>query len=247
LENLCSRWELSPRAGEQLAALLRFLDDSPDAPSSITDPAQAVDVHVADSLVGLEPLRAHPSLETIADLGSGAGFPGLPVAVALPDVRVDLVEATGRKCGFLERAIAAAQAENVRVVCERAEIWGTGAGRTAYSAVTVRAVGALPTVIEYAAPLLDDSGLLVAWRGDRDRADEEAGDETAAKLGLRPLEVRPVDPFAGAERRHLHTYERVGELPPGFPRRPGVARKRPLVRPRTTSRRSGDAPRTEGK
>src|SRR5262249_30726400 len=161
----------------QLAALLRLLAESADAPSSITDPSRAVDVHVADSLSGLDPLRSHGPLETIADLGSGAGFPGLPIAVALPEVSVDLIEATGRKCSLLDRAITATGVRNARVVCERAETWGAAGGRAGYSAVTVRAVGRLATVIEYAAPLLRDRGLLVAWRGRRDRAEEAAGDQ----------------------------------------------------------------------
>jgi 16S rRNA (guanine527-N7)-methyltransferase len=228
LEFLCAESRLPPRAAPMLEVLLRLLERSPDAPSSVTDPSASIDVHVADSLSGLDFLRYRPSLEAIADLGSGAGFPGLPLAIGLPEVRIDLLEATRRKCAFLERAIAEIELENARVVCRRAEEWGGAEGRGQYEAVTVRAVGRLPTIVEYAAPLLRDGGLLVAWRGRRDRADEDAGAGAAALLGLRPLEIVPVEPFPGAGERYLHTYERIAALPHGYPRRVGVARKRPL-------------------
>jgi 16S rRNA (guanine527-N7)-methyltransferase len=228
LRALCATWELPPGSEEVLEELLLLLERVPDAPSAITEPERAVDLHLADSLSALEILRSRPSLEALVDLGSGAGFPGLPLAVALPGVRVDLLEATRRKCAFLQHAIGELQLGNARVVCARSEEWGAGEGREAYDAVAVRAVGRLPTIVEYAAPLLRERGLLCAWRGRRDRADEEAGAWAAASLGLRPLAVSSVEPFIGAGARYLHTLERVAALPPGYPRRPGIARKRPL-------------------
>jgi 16S rRNA (guanine527-N7)-methyltransferase len=228
LRALSDEWGLVPRAEDRLAALLRFLAERPDAPTSVREPARAVDTHLADSLSGLALLRARP-LETVVDIGSGAGFPGLPIAIALP-VEVELLEATARKCAFLGRAIEAIGLENTRVVCARAEEWGAVEGRDRYDAALVRAVAPLPTLVEYAAPLLREGGLLIAWKGRRDVAEETAGTVAAQALGLRAAAIAAADPFPGARSRHLHAYEKVAPTPAEYPRRPGVARKRPLGR-----------------
>jgi 16S rRNA (guanine527-N7)-methyltransferase len=229
VRELSSQWALPPPAEQQLVALLGLLADSTGAATAVRDPERAVDLHVADSLSGLEALASRSRAEAIVDIGSGAGFPGLPLAIALPQVRLDLLEATGRKCRFLEHAIERLALANAATVCGRAEEWAAGAGRDAYDAATARAVGRLPELVEYASPLLREGGLLVAWKGRRDPVEERAGAEAAALVGLRPGEVLTVEPFPGARSRHLHTYEKVAPTPPRFPRRPGMARKRPLA------------------
>ncbi len=103
-----------------------------------------------------------------------------------------------------------------------------GGGAGAYDAVTARAVASLAVVVEYAAPLLSVGGVLVAWRGARDAAAEDAAAAAAERLRMAVRGVERVVPFAGAENRHLHVFEKVGPTPPEFPRRPGMARKRPL-------------------
>jgi 16S rRNA (guanine527-N7)-methyltransferase len=162
----------------------------------------------------------------IADLGAGAGFPGLALAVALPAARVALVESQRRKCGFLERIRSAAQVENVSVVCARAEEWPAGAG--ANDAVVVRALASQPVVLEYAAPLLRLGGALLDWRGRREQNEERASAAAAQELGLELHEIRSVMPFAEATDRHVHVFVKVSATPARFPRRPGIARKRPL-------------------
>jgi 16S rRNA (guanine527-N7)-methyltransferase len=162
----------------------------------------------------------------IADLGSGAGFPGLALAAALPDARVYLVESVGRKCEFLSRAIGVVGLENVEVVHARAEEWVDGT--EACDVVTARALAALPVVVEYAAPLLRDGGVLVAWKGRRDEGEERDGAAAAAETGLEPVEVRRVQPFPEARDRHLHLMRKVRPTPDRFPRRAGMAAKRPL-------------------
>jgi 16S rRNA (guanine527-N7)-methyltransferase len=94
--------------------------------------------------------------------------------------------------------------------------------------VTSRALAPQPVVLEYAAPLLRLGGTLVDWRGRRDPPGERAAERAAAVLGLRRVNVREVRPFARATDRHLHVFEKVSETPARFPRRTGVARKRPL-------------------
>jgi 16S rRNA (guanine527-N7)-methyltransferase len=213
----------------RLGRLVELLAEAPDAPSSVTDPEQAWRVHVADSLVALE-LAALREAKRLADLGSGAGFPGLPLALGMGGARVDLIEATGRKCAFLERAIDATAADNTRVVNERAETWATeGApGRERYDLVTARAVGSLATLCELASPLLRQGGTLVAWKGRRDRAEEGRATRAGRRTAMEPVEVRRVAPFPGSRDRHLHLYAKRGPTPPDLPRRPGRARKRPF-------------------
>lgn len=225
LAALARRWDLPAGAADQLRSILSLLADEPTSITTVRDPARAIDAHVADSLAGLEvdELRA---ASTIADLGAGGGFPGLALAVALPHATVRLVESVGKKCDFLRRAAAAAGLTNVAVVQARAEEWTAGLG--AHDVITARALAALPVLVEYAAPLLREGGLLVAWKGRRDPGEEADGAAAAAHLGLEPAPALRVDPFEGAGERHLYLYSKVRPTPPGYPRRAGVARKKPL-------------------
>jgi 16S rRNA (guanine527-N7)-methyltransferase len=197
------------------------------APTAIRDPRQAARMHVADSLAALElaPVRA---AERIADIGSGAGFPGAPLAVALPSAEVNLLESQRRRCEFLQRVCAAAEIQNAKVIWARAEEWREGASR--HDLVVARALAAQPVVLEYAAPLLRLGGSLVDWRGRRSPADEAAALSAAETLGLERVEIRRVVPFQDARDHHLHLFVKVAETPERFPRRAGLARKRPLGR-----------------
>ncbi len=225
LEELGVRYGLDARQQAQLETILLALAADEHAPTTVRDPAQAVDVHLADSLVALE-VDALAGARTIADLGAGAGFPGLALAVAMPGASVCLVESQARKCRYMEEVCAAAALVNARVVCARAEEWVAGLG--ANDAVFARALAPAPVVLEYAAPLLRVGGALVEWRGQRDSAGERTAREAAAVLGLEQVEVRRVAPHEHAREHHLHIYLKRGETPVRFPRRAGVARKRPL-------------------
>jgi 16S rRNA (guanine527-N7)-methyltransferase len=232
LAALAERHGLPASAVPQLAALLDSLAADPHAPTTVREPEQAVRTHLADSLVALE-LPVVRAATAIADLGAGAGFPGLPLAVALPDARVALVESIERKCAFIRAAAEAAGLTNAEVVAERAEAWSAGMGTR--DLVTARALAPLAVLAEYAAPLLREGGALVAWKGRRDAQEERDADAAAAQLGLATEEIRPVRPYPGADHRHLHVLRKVAPTPERFPRRPGMARKRPLnagTRPR---------------
>jgi 16S rRNA (guanine527-N7)-methyltransferase len=223
---------LSGAAAGQIERILEALAAEPDPHTTVTEPQAALEVHVADSMSGLEvdDLRA---ARRIADIGAGAGFPGLVLAVALPQAQVDLVESAGRKTAVVDRLIQAGDVSNARSITTRAEQLGgvpaaVGGGREAYDAVTARAVGPLALLVEYAAPLLREGGVLVAWKGARDADEEAAGAAAAEQLGMEESEVLPVQPFPSSENRHLHVFRKISPTPPGFPRRPGMARKRPL-------------------
>jgi 16S rRNA (guanine527-N7)-methyltransferase len=227
LGELARRYELPSAGVAALEAILQLQAADPAAPTTVREPSQAVDRHVADSLVALE-LPAVRGARRIADLGAGAGWPGVALAAALPAARVALVESAIRHCRYLERAVAAGGLANVEVVHARAEDWAAGIG--AHDVVTARALASLPVLCEYAAPLLLDGGELVAWKGLVEPAEAEAGAGAAAILGLEPADVRAVDPYPEAERRTLHVFRKVTATPGRFPRRPGMATKRPLVR-----------------
>ena len=197
----------------------------PRAPTTVTDRGGILRDHLADSLVGLE-LAEVRAASAIADLGAGAGFPGLPLAIALPSAQVSLVESNGRKCAFIARAVERCQVANATAVHARAEAWPEGLG--ACDLVTARALAPLAVVAEYAAPLLRIGGWLVAWRGQRDPDDEAAGARAATELGLAPGPVVRVEPYPGARNRHLHALRKLAATPDRFPRRAGMARKRPL-------------------
>jgi 16S rRNA (guanine527-N7)-methyltransferase len=218
------RW-LSGEQLERLGAMLSLLERDEHAPTAVRDRRRALEVHVADSLVALE-LDAIRAAGRVVDLGSGAGFPGVALALALPEARVDLVESQRRKCDFLREMCAVGGLRHVCVVCARVEDWREGLGQA--DAVLARALAPQSVVLEYAAPLLRIGGVLVDWRGRRDQADETAATLAAAELGMRLVEVRHVVPFERAQERHLHVFEKAAETPERFPRRAGMARKRPL-------------------
>jgi 16S rRNA (guanine527-N7)-methyltransferase len=226
LSELGARYDLSGGQVKQLAGLMRALSADELAPTTVTMPEHAVDVHVADSLVALE-LAAVSEAGRIVDIGSGTGFPGLALAVALSTCAVALVESHARKCEFIERMAGAAGIDNAAVVCVRAEQWPQG--RDVHDVALARAVAPQPVVLEYAAPLLRVGGVLVDWRARRDSAEEAASLQAAAELGLERLQIQRVQPFVAARDRHLHTFLKSGETPARFPRRAGLARKRPLT------------------
>ncbi|MGD1050465.1 MAG: 16S rRNA (guanine(527)-N(7))-methyltransferase RsmG [Solirubrobacteraceae bacterium] len=224
LRELGERWSLDSRQLATLERIVEMLVSDPLAPSAVA-PDAVLDVHVADSLSALA-LPEVTRARTVADLGSGAGFPGLALAVALPRARVALVESVSRKCRFLERVCSGAGVENAHVVHARAERWPDGLGR--HDLVTARALAPLAVLCEYAAPLLASGGTLVAWKGEIGLSEAQMGERAASLLGLEPGGVVRTEPYAGSVAHHLHSYRKVAPTPPGYPRRPGVARKRPL-------------------
>jgi 16S rRNA (guanine527-N7)-methyltransferase len=220
------------RDGERrLRGILALLAAEPRAPTTVRDPGEAWRVHALDSLSGLL-IDELAAARRIADVGAGAGFPGLALALALPEASVDLIEARGRKCEFMLSAIKRGGVANAGVVCRRAEDWAASVppegGRESYEAVTARAVGRLSTLAELASPLLRDGGVLVAWKGRRDAEEEAEAERATPRTAMRPKRVIPMAEFAGFEHRHLYLYLKSGPTPEGLPRRPGMAKKRPF-------------------
>jgi 16S rRNA (guanine527-N7)-methyltransferase len=197
--------------------------------TAIRDPEAAVTGHLLDSLAAVPLLRA-AQVRRLLDLGSGGGYPGLALALALPAERALLVESIAKKATFLEVATRAAGAvDRVVVVASRAETLAADRRhRERWAAVTVRAVAALPDLVELAFPLLAPGGLLVAWK----RAD--LGDErpralpAIAALGGGILEiVPPPGHVEGLEGHVLVVIRKDGRTGAGWPRPPAERKRRP--------------------
>jgi 16S rRNA (guanine527-N7)-methyltransferase len=179
--------------------------------TSIRDPAEARRVHLDDALAAAELLGAGP----VVDVGSGGGSPGIPLAAARPDLEFHLLESTRTKCAFL-REIAADFA-NVEVVCARAEEHAAGNGRDSYGTAVARALAPPPVAAEWCLPLVAVGGTALLFVGPT--ADADAVARVAALLGS---EVpKTIGGFL--------VLRKVAPTPAGFPRRAGMARKRPLA------------------
>jgi 16S rRNA (guanine527-N7)-methyltransferase len=216
---------LGARGRGQLGRVLELLAEERASVSSVVD-ERAWKVHVADSLTGLE-IPELAAATCIADVGAGAGFPGLALAVALPDAQVDLIESIGRKCAFMRRAVDEAEIPNAAVLNTRSEDLASGDGRESYDIVTARAVGRLSTLAELASPLLKPNGVLIAWKGKRDAEEEEQLSSAAEALAMTPEQILDVGNRAGSQHRHLHVVRKTGATPSNLPRKPGIAKKRP--------------------
>ncbi|MBV9309636.1 MAG: 16S rRNA (guanine(527)-N(7))-methyltransferase RsmG [Solirubrobacterales bacterium] len=188
--------------------------------------------HLADSLVALE-LPEMRAASAIADIGSGAGFPGLPLAIALPHARVWLIESRAPKASFLSLAAVSCGISNVEVVHRRVEECRNLT--ESFDVVVARALGPLDVVAEYAAPLMEVGGILVVWRGGRDAAADDDAARAGRLLGLEESRSIPVKPYEEVRDRSLYLMRKLRPTPDRFPRRPGVARRRPLGRERQSA------------
>ena len=224
LSQLQGAYDLSDAAINALRVLLDLLAED-EAPTTVHDPVKSIDVHIADSLSGLD-VAAVRSAAKVADLGSGAGLPALVLAAARPEARFHAVESVGRKAAFIARAAEAMGLGNLDVAASRAEEWSPGSELC--NVVCARALAALPVLVEYAAPLLRHGGVLVAWKATVAEDERRDGDAAALAVGMRLDEIVEAKPFESAENRTLHVYSKVAETPAKYPRRAGIATKRPL-------------------
>ena len=200
---------LDPRLGRWLEALL----GTPGL-TSIREPEQARREHVADSLQATALVARFEG--PVADVGSGGGAPGIPLAAAFPDRTVTLIESQLRKCRFLQRFEG--DFPNLRVVCGRAEEQEVDA----FGVVVAKALAPPPVALEWCLPLVRPGGAAILFVGllEQDLA------PVARMLGGGEPELHPVE---GSRDRRLVLVPKLEPTPAGFPRRPGMARKRPLI------------------
>ena len=196
--------------------------------TAIREPGAAVVGHLLDSLAAV-PLLRSAGVRRLLDLGSGGGYPGLPLALALPAERTLLVDSIAKKAAFLEVAAAAAGvADRVVVAAARAETLAADrAQRERWPAVTVRAVASLPDLVELAFPLLAPGGLLVAWKRAGAGSERARALPAIAGLGGGTLDVRGAPPIPGLEDHALVVVRKEGRTGPGWPRSPAERKRHP--------------------
>ena len=199
----------------RLEEWLRGLVSTPGL-TSLTDLEDARRVLLDEALAGRELVERGP----LVDVGSGGGSPGIPLAAVLPEIQVVLLESNGRKCDFL--GMHSTAFTNVSVVCARAEEHGRGAGRDVYGTAVARALAPPAGALEWCLPLVAVGGRAVLYTGEPGPGLERV---STCLGGGTPC----VQAVVGFERRHLVVVEKLEPTPDEFPRRPGVAKKRPLA------------------
>ena len=197
--------------------------------TAIRDPVAAVRGHILDSLAAVTILREH-AVDAFIDLGSGGGYPGVPLAAAVPARRALLVESVAKKARFLETAVAAiGMSDRLETFAGRAEALGRDPRhRERWPAVVARAVGSLGEVAELGLPLLAPDGVLVAWKTADLDAELAAARGALGTLGGGRPEIRPVDPRLGLGGHVLVVVAKTGPTPKAYPRDPALRGRRPL-------------------
>ena len=184
--------------------------------------------HLGDSLL---PVFSYPELfpsgASLADVGTGAGLPGLPIAIVRTDLQVTLIESMRKRCEFLSAVRETLGLPNVRVLCVRAEEAGRDTTlRERFDRTVSRAVAAAPVLLEYLLPLTKIGGSALCWKGPGAPQEAQDGREAALLLGGGELSLLPVS-YPG-EERYLLRADKVSGTPDRYPRRPGIPGKRPL-------------------
>lgn len=193
--------------------------------TAITRPAEAARLHILDSLLCLQ--AGIPPRAAVIDVGSGAGFPGVPLAIVRPDLSLVLLEPAARRAAFLEMAVATLRLP-ARVEAMRAEDAGRATGfRERFDVVVARAVAPLPVLSELVLPLARVGSKAVLLKGPVARAEMAQGRAAARLLGGgEPAVIEAVLP--GGVRRMILVIDKVRGTPQRYPRRAGVPRRRPL-------------------
>jgi 16S rRNA (guanine527-N7)-methyltransferase len=199
--------------------------------TAITDPAEVETRHFLDSLTVARAVPGGLGSHTpLADVGSGAGFPGIPLKIAFPALPLTLIEATGKKARFLEYIAARLGLENVTVVARRAEEAGRDpALREAFAVVVARALAPMAALAELTLPLCAVGGRVIAQKRGDIAAELRAAERAVLLLGGRLQETVPVSAPGLEDGRVLVVVDKTSPTPGQYPRRPGVPARRPLV------------------
>jgi 16S rRNA (guanine527-N7)-methyltransferase len=198
--------------------------------TAITDSEGIQIRHFLDSLSCLLAIRDVQRGQSLIDVGSGAGFPGLPLKIIHPNLRLTLLEATGKKTDFLRHMVERLELRDVTIVHDRAEQLGQAPlHREAYDWVTARAVAAMPTLVEYLLPLCRLGGHCVAQKGEAAAAEVTSAEPAVLLLGGCLNRLVRVELPGLAETRYLVVIDKVARTPDRYPRPPGRPAKRPLA------------------
>ena len=188
--------------------------------------------HFLDSLTCLPVMREMP-MERVIDIGSGAGFPGLPLKIICPAIQLTLVESVGKKADFCRHIAQTLGLENVNVLQDRAESIGQmAAHRQQYDWAVARAVAVLPVLVEYLLPLVRVGGAMLAMKGEGAPAEVHSAEHATHLLGGRLRKLIPITLPGVVEERYLVVIDKIAATPDSYPRRVGVPTKKPLLRSR---------------
>ncbi|MGD1906484.1 MAG: 16S rRNA (guanine(527)-N(7))-methyltransferase RsmG [Leptolyngbyaceae cyanobacterium] len=233
-------WQPTEQQVQQFQALYELIWDANRQfnLTRILEPADFVEKHLWDSLTGLTPwlvaeqlpdwVTEHP-IQTVLDIGAGAGFPGFPAAIVQPDWQVTLLDSTQKKVRFLTLAAESLGLGNVRAIADRAEYFGHQLShREHYDLVLLRAVGAPSTCAEYALPLVRKGGVAVLYRGQWSPTETDSLAAKIKPLGGKILTVQPWQTPLTDGARHCVYLRKVRHTPDAFPRAVGIPAKQPL-------------------
>ena len=196
--------------------------------TAIRDPHEIHIKHFLDSLTCLLALRDSGS-DRLVDVGTGAGFPGIPLKIIYPKMQVTLVESVGKKAEFCRHVVNILELRGVEVVQERAEALGQNpAYREQYDWAVARAVAILPVLAEYLLPLVRVGGGMLAMKGESGPAEAHSAERALRVLGGHLRQLLPVTLPGVAEERYLVVIDKVAATPPAYPRKVGIPAKRPL-------------------
>jgi 16S rRNA (guanine527-N7)-methyltransferase len=197
--------------------------------TSIVEPEDIVTKHFLDSLSVSQVLQTLPPTLSLIDVGSGAGFAGLPLKIALPRLRLTLLESTGKKTAFLQHIIQVLNLAGVTVLTARAEEAGRRRDqRERYNVAVARAVAPLPVLAEYTLPLVKVGGLVVVQKGQHPAEEIKEAANALGILGGKVSRVLPVVVPGLAAERHLLVIQKNKATPPQYPRRSGVPAQKPI-------------------
>ncbi|MBC7188908.1 16S rRNA (guanine(527)-N(7))-methyltransferase RsmG [Candidatus Aerophobetes bacterium] len=193
--------------------------------TSITEDKDIIVKHFIDSLSCL--LVMEKRQESLVDIGAGAGFPSIPLKIAVPHIRCTLIEARKKKALFLNHLVKKLSFEDVRIINKRAEEVAHEKERESYDVAVGRAVAPFNVLLEYAIPLLKVGGILIAQKG-KNKEDIKKAENALKILGAEIKKVEKITlPILNLPRK-LIVVQKTASTPSGYPRRPGIPQKRPL-------------------
>ncbi len=195
----------------------------------ITEPEEIIVKHFLDSLSIYQALPNLPPDFSMIDVGSGAGFPGLPLKIAQPDIQLALLESTAKKTTFLRHVVNTLHLRDVTVLTARAEEAGRQAlHREQYDVAVARAVSSLPVLAEYTLPFVKLDGIMVAQKGRHPAKEVEAASKALDILGGEINQILHVAVPGLEAPRHLIIIQKIKPTPKQYPRRPGLPTKKPI-------------------
>ncbi|MFQ4143189.1 16S rRNA (guanine(527)-N(7))-methyltransferase RsmG [Chlorogloeopsis sp. ULAP02] len=229
-------WQPTAQQQEQFQRLYEFILEGNQKLNltRITAPEEFWEKHLWDSLRGIAPLLKDEKLggassSTCVDIGTGAGFPGIPVAVAIPDCTITLLDSTRKKMAFLEQVVSTLELNNVKTLIGRAEEIGQQSQhRQKYDMALVRAVGAASVCAEYTLPLLKQNGLAVIYRGNWTEDENTAMENAVQQLGGVIESIEKFTTPLSNSIRHCLYLRKVATTPAQFPRAAGIPTNKPL-------------------